>query len=264
MKKRAVSQKRPRTLVCSATKLLVVDLQEALRSSTAALIKSFSERVEVDRSSAKEKTFVLYNSISGYGASMQSVKDANLVEPDALSALDGSELYQRQYRTPDPYWAKTVRRDWDPKPIKWTMKQFFGDVITASPCEEDLELLYVVNSGIDRPRECSLAEEKLKQMGLKARVLEGEDGRTIVVKPAAGSAAEVVAFCQMMLGIEESGTFVFGGDDLVGKCVRGKGNFGFCGAGSSESWDVLEGRVYVSKDVGMGALLDGVLHHAVF
>lgn len=259
--------RRPRrgtvTPTCAATKLLVVDLQEIVRTSEQEHIKSFSERVEVDRSSSKDTTFVLFSSQSGYAASMQSIKDASLVEPDALATLDGTELYQRYYKTPDPYWKKTVQQDWQSKPVVWALGQFFKDDVDDIKMD-DVSVRAVCNTESNIGEICSQVRVKLSDMGIIARVCAGEEPREITLTAAAGSVVDVVSFCQMMLKIKEDATFVFGSDNFVSSCVRGKGNVGLCGSRSEEQWDVLGGRVFVSTEVGVKALLDGVVHHAVF
>lgn len=242
----------------------MVDLQELLRTSPVEQLRHFSERVEVERKSTPDGTYVVFSSRSGYEPSMQSIKDADLAEPDALAALDGSELYQRRYRTPDPYWAKTVRKDWEPKPIKWIVSTFFGDHAHVVESNEEYELIFRCKDETQRSELCGDIGRKLEEMGITARATVATDGRHIVIAPAAAGAAEVIAFCQKMLGIEETNTFVFGSEELVESCVRGKGNIGICGSASEGKWESLGARVYVSKANGAEALLDGILHHAVF
>lgn len=254
------------TPMCAAVKLLVVELSEVLRDSSLPELKSFSERVSVDRNSTTDTTYLLYSSEHGYSRSMEQIKSAGLIEPDALSALDGTELYQRQYRTPDPYWAKMVCKDWDPKPTRWVINQFFGD--TVNHAADDSEYYGLVFECRDRKQDrkeiCKLIGNKLSEMGIKARVKERGESTTVVVTPAAGSVVEVVEFCQMMLRIPENMTFVFGADELVASCAFGKGNFGICAAGCERKWSDLGGRVFVSGKKGVEALVDGVMHYAVF
>lgn len=261
---RQISTSTRSTVRCVATKLLVVDLQELLQTSPVEQLRSFSERVEVDRNASKDVTFVLYTSKSGYEASMQSIKDCELIEPDALSAMDGSELYQRRYFTPDPHWEKNIRKEWEPKPIIWVVRQFFGKDLEFEETNEEFELKFRCKEGVDRRDTCENISKKMEEMGIKVRVSEGLESNFIVIIPAGGSASGVVAFCQMMLGIKEDSTYIFGDDKLVDDCVRGKGNIGLCGSNSAERWKDFGGRVYVSKELGAGALLDGVMHHAVF
>lgn len=255
--------RRPRTPRCAATKLLVVDLQEVVRGSSSEQLKAFSERVEVDRNSSKDTTFVLFSSRSGYGASMQSIKDADLVEPDALATLDGTEIYQRYYTTPDPYWEQTVLQNWQPKPVMWVLEQFFSDEVEDIR-REGAWVFGNCKAGKDIGDVCQRVWVKLEEMGIEARVNAGEQEGEIIVRGGAGSAAEVVGFCQMMMKIDESSTFVFGRDDFVSSLTRGKGNKGLCGRDTKETWEVLGDRVFVSKESGAKALLDGVVHHAVF
>jgi hypothetical protein len=50
-------------------------------------------------------------------------------EPDILCTLHGTEIYQRGYLAPDPYWEQqmaTVGLGLDPKPIAWIMQESFG------------------------------------------------------------------------------------------------------------------------------------------
>eukprot|EP00178_Gracilaria_changii_P005796 TRINITY_DN197_c0_g1_i1.p2 TRINITY_DN197_c0_g1~~TRINITY_DN197_c0_g1_i1.p2 ORF type:complete len:282 (+),score=54.35 TRINITY_DN197_c0_g1_i1:1451-2296(+) len=256
--------RRRRVPRCAAAKLLVVDLQHLLRNAPPDVIANFSERVTVERNSSQNGAYLLYSSRSGYEPSMKSIHDANLVEPDALAALDGSELYQRLYRTPDPYWASKVRKEWQPKPIQWLVSTFFADQVEAVEGDDSVQLVFRCKPGAVRTDVCQALKSKLTEMGITTRVNVLQDDRNIVVAPAAAGASEVIAFCQMMLSIEEKNTFVFGSDELVGSCVRGKGNVGLCGGESEDRWEGLGDRVYVSKKKGAKALLDGVLHHAVF
>ncbi|KAI0565017.1 Sucrose-6F-phosphate phosphohydrolase [Gracilaria domingensis] len=255
---------RPSTPRCAANKLLVVDLQQLLRNAPANVLAHFSERVTVERNATENGTYLLYSSRSGYAPSIKSIQDANLVEPDALAVLDGSELYQRHYRTPDPYWARTVRQHWQPKPIRWIVSTFFAEHIELVEGSDEFQLVFGCKDGVVRTDVCAQLATKLTEMGITTRVSVLGDDRHIAVAPAAAGASEVIAFCQTMLGVEEKNTFVFGSDELVGSCVRGKANVGMCGVESSDRWEGLGDRVYVSKEKGAKALLDGVLHHAVF
>lgn len=260
--------RRPRRAVvrCNAAKLLVVDLQEVLRPSEvpAADVQAFSERVKVDRKSSQNTTFVLYSSHSGYDASMRSIHDADLVEPDALATLDGTELYQRQYSAPDPYWAQQVCTGWTSKPVQWVVNTFFADEVADVNIDEEFVVKIRSKGATPSADFCNRLRKKLDEMGMSARVVMGEENALVLVVPASGSAGDVVAFCQSMLGIGEDSTFVFGSDNLLNTCVQGKGYAGLCGAGSQHNWDAFEGRVFVSKNKGITALLDGVVHHAIF
>lgn len=193
---------------------------------------------------------------------MDSIRDAGLVEPDALAALDGSELYQRRYRTPDPYWAKKVSKDWDPKPAAWVVQTFFPKELAR--IEEDdsgeYELGYEVKEG--QPNEvCERVKIKLVEMGVKGR--SSLRGERLVISPAVGNVADVVGFCQMMLRIPQESTFVFGGENLVRSCVEGKANRGICGKDQGDWADDFD-QVFVSAKEGADAVVEGVLHHAVF
>lgn len=251
---------------CAAVKLLVVELSEVLRGPRSAEMKNFSERVSVDRSSAQDTTYVLYSSQLGYGPSMERIKSSDLIDPDALSALDGTELYQRRYRTPDPYWAKMVCKDWDPKPTLWVIGQFFEDQVAhAVDDSEEYGLVYECKDGKQNRGElCEKIGDKLKEMGIRARVSERGESNSVVVTPAAGSVVDVIGFCQMMLRIPEDMTYVFGSDELVENCVVGKESFGICAKGSKKDWRGAEDRVFVSEKEGVEALMDGVMHHAIF
>lgn len=247
-------------------KLLVVDLQEVLRVATERETGSFSERIAVDRQTAKAPTYVMYSSNSGYAASMQSIRDGGLIEPNALITLNGTELYQAGYSTPDPYFAKQLGTSWTPKPIEWTVGKFFDDEIDHISIDEEQMAVTIKCKG-ERPNIdfCSRVSKRLDEMGIAARVvLDQLSDETVLVVPTAGSPSLVVLFVQMMLGIPESDTFVFGGDALLNDCVQGKSNVGLCSASTEQSWEAFDGRVYVSKENGMKALMDGVIHHAVF
>lgn len=256
----------PRHIItCNVKNLLVVDIQELLRpdESQAAELKSFSERVNVDRSKSKEKTYVLYSSVSGYNASLQSIQDAELVQPDALVTLNGTELYQQRYRTPDPYWTQIVRSGWTSKPVEWVFNEFFKDEVERVDASDE----FVVNVWCRQAPSadfCERAGTKLKEMGVSARVINGEDNQLVLVLPAAGSASKAVEFCQTMLDIPESNTYVFGGDLLVTACVQGKGINGICSCATKHQWGSADDRVFVSAHLGAKALLDGVVHHAIF
>lgn len=226
--------------------------------------RAFSERVEVDRNSAKDQTYVLFSSSSGFDASVQSINDAQLVEPDALATLSGTELYQRGYKTPDPYWGEQVQSGWTPRPVEWVASKFFSDEIKDIDFEQEYVVKIRCKGSNPSADFCSRMWKKLREMGIPARVVLADSSDMVHVVPAASSPAGIVAFCQMMLSVPENSTFVFGGDDLINACVQGKGNVGLCPSGTEQRWDAFDGRVYVSKDSGIKALMDGVLHHAVF
>lgn len=250
---------------CAIKNLLVVDLQELLRhpGSQSDDLKSFSERVQVDRSTSKDTTYVLYSSASGYDATSQSIQDADLIQPDAITTLNGTELYQKSYRTPDPYWTQLICSGWTSKPVEWVFANSFKDEVERVASTEE----FVVNVWCKEAPSadfCERADTKLKEMGISARVVLGDQSKLVMVLPAAATASKVVEFCQQMLNVEENNTFVFGSDELVKDCVQGKGTVGLCGAGSEHDWDAFDGRVFVSSKVGAKALLDGVMHHAIF
>lgn len=244
-------------MVTSMSKLLVVELGAVFDGSGEEEIREFSERVEVDRRNSKEGTYVVYCSDESYGSMMKRVEESGLVEANALVAYGGSELYQRGYRTPDPYWAKTVGRDWDPKPVRWVVENFFGGDVMFSGGEAEYELEFKRNKGRKCEKGlCQRIGNKLKEMGVTGRVVEREEG--VVVMPAAGGMQEVISFCCMMLRIEEESCFVFGGSEFVERYL-GDSRWGICGKGGGQGE-----RVYVSDMVGARALVDGVVHYAVF
>lgn len=251
---------------CALKKMLVVDLQELLRQAAndASEVRDFSERVQVDRASSKDQTFVLFCSSSGYDATIRSINDAQLIEPDALTTLSGTELYQRGYRTPDPYWGQRVLSRWTPKPVQWVASKFFSDEVKDTLAEEDFSIKVILKGSGPSADFCKRMADKLQDMGISARVILSNDSKSVLVVPAAGSLSDVVSFCQGMLEIPENATFVFGSDDLINACVQGKGNIGLCPAGTNQQWEAFDGRVYISKEYGVKALLDGVMHHAVF
>lgn len=255
---------RRRPTTCVATKLLVIDLQALLHAAGSDFVP-LSERVMVDRNSSQDTTYLLYMTQANYIQSMEAIRASGLVEPDALAALDGSELYQRQYRTPDPYWAKMVRKDWDAKPAAWVVEKFFAEELEPARNDvggnEEYELMYVPKDDATAENISERVQTKLREMGVKARVRER--GERVVVTPAVGSPAEVVGFCQMMLRIPEEATYVFGGQRLLSNCVEGRRNWGICEREGRE-WGSGMDRVYVSEKDGVEAIVDGVLHHAIF
>lgn len=219
--------------------------------------------MQVDRSKSKDTTYVLFSSASGYDATSRSIKDADLVQPDAIATLNGTELYQKNYKTPDPYWTQLICSGWTSKPVEWVFENFFKDEVERVNSTEE----FAVNVWCKEAPSadfCQRAGVKLEDMGISARVVLGDESKLVMVLPAAATASRVVEFCQQMLNIEEKNAFVFGSDELVKDCIQGKGINGLCGAGSEHDWEAFDGRVYVSQQVGAKALLDGVMHHAIF
>lgn len=287
-------KRRPR-LTCAAEKLLVVELSEVLRGSGKRELGLFSERVRVDRERSKVTTYVLYCSVEGYEETMKMVEESGIVEGDALVVLEGTQIYQRGYQTPDPYWMKLIGKDWNAKPVQWAVETFFKEEVKGKEGGGEYEVVFEkrMKEGEEegeregegeeegeeegerrgegegegereRKREelCERIGGKLEEMGIRARVRER--GRDVIVMAAAGSVVEAVEFCQMMLRIGEENTFVFGSDGLVESCVRGKGNMGICGKRSAEKWEGFGDRIFVSKEKGANALLDGVVYYAIF
>lgn len=267
-------QRRARhvTPACAAQKLLVVELAEVLHGSGERELKSFSERVLVDRERSKDTTYVVYCSEEGYEETVRKVEEGRIVDGDALIVLDGTQIYQRGYRTPDPYWTKVVGKDWNAKPIQWAVATFFKEEVKGKEGGGEYELVFERIHGREEEEEgkgkgggealCARIGEKLEEMGIQARV-RGR-GQDVIVMAAAGSVVEAVEFCQMMLRIGEENTFIFGSDELVEKCVRGKGNMGICGERSEGKWGGFGDKIFVSKKKGVNALVDGVVHYAIF
>eukprot|EP00177_Eucheuma_denticulatum_P000852 GFKZ01001540.1.p1 GENE.GFKZ01001540.1~~GFKZ01001540.1.p1 ORF type:complete len:282 (-),score=45.16 GFKZ01001540.1:327-1172(-) len=244
-------------MVSPMSKLLVVELGAVFERSDEEEIRAFSQRVEVDRRNSKDGTYVVYCGEDSYGSMIKRVEESGLVEANALVAWGGSELYQQGYRTPDPYWAKTVGRDWDPKPVRWVVENFFGADVLFSGSEAEYELEFKRKKGSKCEEGlCQKIENKLKEMGVTGRVVEREQG--VAIMPAAGGMQEIIAFCCMMLRIEEESCFVFGRSEFV-EHYLGDSRWGICGKGGEPGE-----RVFVSDKVGAGALVDGVVRYAVF
>lgn len=266
-------RRRPTSPTCAAEKLLVVELSEVLRGSGERELRSFSERVRVDRERSKVTTYLLYCSVEGYDETVRMVEKSGIVEGDALVVLEGIQIYQRGYQTPDPYWMKIVGKDWNAKPVQWAMDTFFKEEVRGKGGGGEYEVVFErrgkkrkgegeVEGGGEREGLCEKIRNKLEEMGIRARVRER--GKDVVVMAAAGSVVDAVGFCQTMLRIGEENTFVFGSDGLVDRCVRGKGNMGICGERSAEKWDGFGDRIFVSQEKGMNALLDGLVYYAIF
>lgn len=267
---RRCSPKRPRrcNVVARASRLLVVELEEILKNSQAATNEEFNERVAVDRKQASDTAYIIYTSPLGYDQATEHIQKNKFVAPDALVAVNGSEIYQQQYRVPDPYWEQTIRSGWDPKPIKWAIGTFFKDEVKERGAEFDQEYeLHFERKDPSKDKTLlSVAmSDKLKEMGLTCRVrqMEGEDSLTVV--PASGSVLESIQFCQKMLQIEPKSSYVFGCGPFVDSFTKGTGNSGITNSSfaSSLSEESRE-AVFLSEKTGMAGLLDGVLHFAVF
>jgi hypothetical protein len=236
--------------------------------------RELTERVQVDRAAAVDSAYLVYASERGYEAAMKTVETAALPVPDALVAISGSELYQRGYRSPDPLWDQMLRKEWDPKPSTWVINKFFpNDLAESDTKEEEYELVF------DLKKEASSSavelrdqvQEKLAELGIKARVsLRGGSEGSLAIMPASGDIGKVVSFCAKMLKIEDPGsTCVFGRAGFVDSCIGSREDaVGVVAACDSlpESLQTAkeDGRVFVSQLKGIPALLDGVMHHAVF
>ncbi|CDF40801.1 unnamed protein product [Chondrus crispus] len=253
------------TLRCAASKLLVIELSEILRKPNPAHMKTFTERVSADRAKDTDTTFVLYSSDVGYAQAMEQMEKVGLIQPDALATFHGTELYQRRYKTPDPYWAKMVCKDWDPKPTRWVIGEYFKTELKHCPEDsDDFGLIFECKKKKqDRTELCREVEIKLEQMGITARVGKRGESRNMIVTPAAGSVGDLVGFCQMMLRISEKMTFVFGGSELVNKSVQGKENLGIYGKDAGIGVKAAGEQVFVSEKNGIEALMEGVMFHDI-
>lgn len=252
---------------CAASRLVVIELDKVSTSDEKDVEANqrFSERVEVDRTAAKETAYIVYASELGHEAAMSAIKGAELVLPDALVAVDGSELYQRQYRTPDPYWEKIVGRGWDPKPMRWIVTEYFGDCVAETGIEFDEKFEISVKCKDAEEDLSALAARivaKMAENGFDVRVKSrGNDG--LVIVPASGCVKEAVAFCQMMMNIPQQSTFVYGKPSFVRQCLESNESQGIVDLDEG-GVDLGEDRVFASSHKGADALLDGVLHFAVF
>ena len=200
----------------------------------------------------------------GRAGARRGLATGGLDEGDALVCGDGSEIYQRGYRTEDPYWKGQVGKGWEgSKVVKWAAERFWGEQVAFLGNEEEMSVRVRMREGVnckDRFRE--EMESKLEGIGVKVRVERGE-GREVVVRPRGGSVVEAVKFIRSMLRVKEGRTRVFGKGKLVEQLVRADNEM--VGVVIDREWRGAnrEGRVYVTKEEGTAGSVEGILHHAV-
>ncbi len=267
---RSCSLRRPKrcAFVARASRLLVVELDEVVKDSDEAVNREFHERVDVDRKQS-ETTYIVYTSPQGYDEAMKHVSDNAFVAPDALVAVNGSEIFQRHYRVPDPYWEQTIRAGWDPKPIKWIISKFFEHELTerGADYDQEFEIHYECKDSVkDIAVLANLVTDKLAEMGLKCRVRSSVNGQYLTVVPAAGSTLESIEFCQKMLRIDHDSTYVYGSGRFVKSFVEKGRNWGISHVSFEEELqdEAVSSRVFLSAKSGTAGLLDGIIHFAVF
>lgn len=277
---------RHRTPVTSrATRLVVIEL-DALPlppepGKANSSVKEFDERVKVERNAGGDTAYIVYSSSFGFQEAMKESESRGLPNPDAFVAVSGSEVYQSGYHSPDPFWEQSVRKQWDPKPTRWVVAKFFSDHLAERSAKEDEE--YEITLRIKQGSSMSAialrdaVAEKLKDMGVQGRVsLRGGSSSksSIVILPAAASVSKAIQFCAEMLKISGEGSvFVFGGPMLVESCISSSsdtvGVVTEAAVSAAESnpgslkLAVENDRVLVSKEEGVSALLDGIVHFAM-
>lgn len=239
-------------------------------------------------------SYLLYSTEDAYHDALKRVAECSLPEGDAIAAVGG--LYQRGYATPDPYWGRKMWKAWDPKPTRWIISNFFHDSLVernsesaatdadgsqsgTGASEEQFEMVFDVlegggDSSSGAPERLALRNavaEKLVEMGVAGCVgMKGGSaaGGSIVVRPASADVAEVADFCKMMLKVEGAGSVcAFGRENFVHSFVGSRPDAVgvVVGKGDGEMSDVAgDERVFVSDKVGVAALLEGVIHHAIF
>lgn len=251
-----------------ASRLLVVELEEIVKDGRAEVNGEFNERVAVDRKQSSDTAYIIYTSPLGYDQATKHIEENELIAPDALIAVNGSEIYQQQYRVPDPYWEQTIRSGWDPKPIKWAIGTFFKDELKERGADFDQEFELHFEStdpAKDKTVLATAMSDKLKEMGLICRVRQVEGEGSLTVIPASGSVLESIQFCQKMLQIGPEATFAFGCGAFVESLTKSTGNSGMTNASFASCLsEESKQAVYLCEKTGMGGLLDGILHFAVF
>lgn len=247
-------------------------------------------------------TYLLYCSAGEYKTMMSAASAYGLPEPDATAALGGSELYQRGYGTPDPFWASQVAEGWDPKPTKWVVNKFFGDRLSlveqdrtnqgsnslGNPFQSSLteaEIIYGLATNAKLTDDSTMAslgremESKLAEMGLRARVSvrNGADGNeTIAVTPAASDVGNVISFCARMLGLKDEGSVCACGSQAFVQTTTNQDELKEISVGilttsgskgpttsTDESGSSDLARIYAPKREGLAGMLQGVVHHAM-
>lgn len=239
---RSSPARRPRTTpICASRKFLTIQLPKLL-SSSPEVISSFSEHVKIDRSASANSVFLLYVTPQPYQTCMEEVQSGGLVDADAVAVLNGAELYQKGYRTRDPYWAGLVGKGWEKKAAKWIIEKEFGDDMVYSGDEGDGLIFKGKGVGI---------EGKLSDMGIKAKTVESGEEQ-VWVGPAGGGVQEVVEFCMKMLNVEKDNGFLYGEEEWM-KNVDG--------SKIVDKGEEKEG-VYIVK--GDDGIVEGLRHYAVF
>jgi len=253
-KKASASKQRPKIL----PRLFVLELEQFVKQPAPSepdeeQVKSFVERVHVHaKTNPNEPIHVMYATRKGYSEAMEwigwdadappedSGKDAIVPLPDTLVCLSGLQIFQRGYRTPDPYWDSQVMKKFESKPARYVVERFYEkELRPITAPDDDVSLRFARILGADgepvlgKSSEvlCAEVEKSLDEMGLVCRVESDDKNQEISVMPGSGSLPDAVAFIQGMLRVLPGRTLVFGRSRDFKELMTTRANLGvFCEA----------------------------------
>jgi sucrose-6-phosphatase len=192
--------------------LLVTDLDHTLVGDDQALAE-LNQRMTKHRQE--------YGSLFVYATGRspilyQELKDEkHLLDPDALIAAVGTEIYREGSSTPDAQWSEQLSQGWDREEIVATAAHFADLVPQADTEQRPFKVSYFLTE--------EAAEEVLPQLEtlLKQRQMDIKfvysSGKDLDILPKRADKGLAVSFLRQSLGIDPSRTVVCGdsGNDIA-------------------------------------------------
>lgn len=206
------------------------------RPSPDPSLADFFERLRVHVSVTKQQIVLVYF----FEGTLKEARELLerfpiMAEPDVLCTLCGTEIYQRGYVAPDPYWEQrmaAVGLGFDPKPIAWMMRESFEKWLTPEFDEKLLskrklltdpsarEVAYLEYSwrsdpdeAIDRAHLIESVQGKMKEMGFEAtRCIVSPLAGNLVLIPDEARMSKCLQFIMLMMRLTTADLVLVGSE----------------------------------------------------
>jgi len=210
-----------------APPLLVIDFKTVCASAPEDMKKLY-DKLDAMAKAGKRVYIVFYSDLSIEPCRDTIIAGSSVLrEPDAWICNSGVDLYQKGYRTGDPYYASTLFKQWDPKPTTIMLSQAFEAEIDPMPLPEGADpfltpIRFKKASSGTKPIDKLIEDMKsnLKSMGLSAEIRPDSLNKDVIVAlPAKTGIAFACEFISSILGVPQENVCVAGEHELIQKVM---------------------------------------------
>ncbi|KAA8492935.1 hypothetical protein FVE85_9207 [Porphyridium purpureum] len=211
-----------------------------------------------------------------------------LEEPACWICENGLAVYQRSYKTGDPYYSEQVWKGFDPKPVQWICESSFkdedqmklfsetegGGVADAPYIDPDFVqpearvLLRTVKRAHDPEDLRKRLNDALNSMGINCsvRIVRQEEGTGCVifrVQPSKGSVPFAAEFIRNGIGASADRTVFVTADDACATQLLQQSSFRVIASEKTDADVDSDGRLFRAADLSSQSILTGLKHFGI-